>query len=75
MPFDEGDVVRNMSDGEFPERIEENPSARQSSAEVYEIPEHAKRCIARLILSRRRQLLRQETGQPDPSSIDEAADA
>ena len=56
-----------MRNDELPERVEENRNGGQTSEEVYELPEEAKRCIARLILSRRLQLLRQESGQKDSS--------
>ena len=56
-----------MRNDELPERVEENRNGGQTSEEAYELPEEAKRCIARLILSRRLQLLRQESGQKDSS--------
>ena len=54
-----------MRNDELPERVEENRNGGQTSEAAYELPEEAKRCIARLILSRRLQLLRQESGQKD----------
>ena len=54
-----------MRNDELPERVEENRNGGQTSEEAYELPEETKRCIARLILSRRLQLLRQESCQKD----------
>ena len=56
-----------MRKEQSPEKIDEDRDEGQTSKEVYELPEEAKRYITRLILSRRLKLLREEFGQRDTS--------
>ena len=56
-----------MRKEQSPEKIDEDRDEGQTSKEVYELPEEAKRYITRLTLSRRLKLLREEFGQRDTS--------